>query len=221
MFTETLQPGRVSHAERAVYSTWNACARNIYRRPSSPSGVDDIRHEIRRWNAGDMIRLFVLGLLVAASGAARAQDAPSFSDYPAAAAFHGRNTAPLLVTKDARQFRTMIREGARQPPNFDGHYIAWTWGCGTDCESGAIIDAATGKVVMLPVVAGTPQDVADDDLHFAYRRDSSLFVMNGMIDEKPPMGSHYFVFDGVALKPLKIIPRAERRFDMPADGKPQ
>lgn len=156
-----------------------------------------------------------------ASGPVWADDAPNFADYPDAAAYHGRNAAPVLATKEARQFRTMIRNGARENPNFDGRYIVATWGCGTDCEMGAIIDAITGKVVSLPVVAGTPDGVADDDLHFAYRLDSRLLVMNGMIGEDPPMGSHYFTFDGNALKPVKTIVRPERRFDAPPDQKPQ
>jgi hypothetical protein len=157
--------------------------------------------------------------LLTASGPAWAEDAPDFANYPAAAAYHGRSAAPVLATKDARQFRTMIRDGAKGKPNFDGHYIVTTWGCGTDCELGAIIDAVTGKVVSLPVVAGTPQDVADDDLHFGYRLESRLIVMNGSIGEKPPMGSHYFEFDGTALKPVKTIIRPERRFDAPPEEK--
>jgi hypothetical protein len=170
-----------------------------------------------KFGIGMWIFPLALAALLAANGAAWAEDAPSFADYPGAPAYHGRNAAPLLSTKEARQFRTMIRDGASQKPNFDGHYIVSTWGCGTDCEMGAIIDAMTGKVVSLPVVAGTPQGVADDDLHFAYRLDSRLIVLNGMIREEPPMGSHYFEFDGNALKALKTIERPERRFDAPSD----
>jgi hypothetical protein len=173
---------------------------------------------VRAAKSGIGMWIFRLGLaaLLAASGIASAEDTPSFADYPGAPAYHGRNATPLLVTKEARQFRTMIRDGASQKPNFDGHYIVSTWGCGTDCETGAVIDAITGKVISLPVVAGTPQGVADDDLHFAYRLDSRLIVLNGMIREEPPMGSHYFEFDGNALKALKTIERPERRFDAPS-----
>ena len=167
------------------------------------------------------IRPIALAFLLSAGGAAWAGDTPDFADYPGAAVYHGRNAAPILATREDRQFRTMIRNGARGKPNFDGHYIVWTWGCGTDCEMGVIIDAITGKVVSLPVVAGTPQGVADDDLHFAYRLDSRMIVMNGMIREEPPMGSHYFEFDGTALKPVKTIERPERRFEAPSEGKPQ
>lgn len=168
-----------------------------------------------------MIRLIALAVLVSTSHLASAEDAPSFADYPGAPAYRGRNAAPVLATKEANQFRTMIRNGAREKPNFNGHYIVTIWGCGTDCAMGAIIDEITGKVVSLPVVAGTPEGVADDDAHFAYRLDSRLLVMNGMIREEPPMGSHYFTFDGNALTPVKTIVRLERRFDAPPGQKPQ
>jgi len=168
-----------------------------------------------------VMRSIALAILLSASNAAWAGDTLDFAEYPGAALYHGHNAVPILATEEARQFRTMIRNGAREKPNFDGHYIVSTWGCGTDCEMGAIIDAISGKVVSLPVVAGTPQGVADDDLHFAYRLNSRMIVMNGMIREAPPMGSHYFEFDGTALKPLKTIERAERRFEAPPDEKPQ
>jgi hypothetical protein len=46
-----------------------------------------------------------------------------------------------------------------------------------------------------------------------------MIVMNGMIGEEPPMGSHYFAFDGTRLRPLKTIVRPERRFGDPGEEK--
>ncbi len=156
-----------------------------------------------------------------AAQAAAPEEAPRFADHPAAAPFKGRNAAPVLATAETRRFRTMIRQGARQKPNFDGHYIVTTWGCGTDCEMGAIIDAISGKVIALPVVAGSPQDAHWDSTHFDYRSDSRLLVMNGMIGEEPPMGSHYFTFDGSKLTPLKTIVKPEKHWGSPPAEKPQ
>jgi hypothetical protein len=60
--------------------------------------------------------------ILAAVPAAQAQEQPpSFAHQPGAARFSGRNAAPVLATAEARRFRTMIRDGARQKPNFDGH----------------------------------------------------------------------------------------------------
>ena len=33
-----------------------------------------------------------------------------------------------------------------QPPNFAGHYVLATWGCGTQCTQVAIVDLKTGFV---------------------------------------------------------------------------
>jgi len=163
-----------------------------------------------RWH-WPMIRAAALAVALAVGQAAWAQGAPDFADYPGAAPFNGRNAAPILATRDARLFRTKIREGARESPNFDGRYIVATWGCGTDCETGAVIDAISGKVIWLPVVAGSPEDAgAEPAAHFHYRLDSCLLVMTGMIKEEPPMGTHYFVFDGAKLTPVKTIVKPER-----------
>jgi hypothetical protein len=168
-----------------------------------------------------MMRLAALAVIIAAGNAAAAQDAPSFADYPGAAAFHGRNAAPILATSDARHFRTTIRDGAQEKPNFDGHYIVTSWGCGTDCEMGAIIDAISGNVVSLPVVAGSPEGADAASTHFDYRLESRLLVMHGMIREAPPMGSHYFAFDGTKLTLVKTIVKPEKKRDAPPAEKAQ
>jgi len=160
-------------------------------------------------------------MLLPASLAAGADTAPSFADYPGGAAHNGANAAPLLTSAEARRFRTRIREGARERPDFDGHYIVATWGCGTDCEMGAIIDAMSGRVVMLPAVAGTPEGVDIEDGHFGYRLDSRLLVMNGMLGEQPPMGSHYFTFDGKRLSKVTTVVKPEKRWESEPAEKPQ
>lgn len=159
-----------------------------------------------------MIRVLVLVVALAASGAAWAQGAPAFADYPSAALFSGRNATPILATRDARLYRTMIRNAAREKPNFDGHFIVASWGCGTDCEMGAVIDAVSGKIISLPVVAGSPEEASAQSGHFDFRLDSRLLVMNGMIGEEPPMGSHYFEFDGAQLTPIKTIVKPEKHW---------
>lgn len=43
-------------------------------------------------------------------------------------------------------FRTVIEEATKNGPNFAGRYTIADWGCGTSCESVAVIDAETGAV---------------------------------------------------------------------------
>lgn len=163
-----------------------------------------------------------LPMILAAIPAAQAEEPPpSFADHPGAAHFNGRNAKPMPATAEARRFRTMIRDGARQKPNFDGHYIVTTWGCGSDCEMGAIIDAVSGKVISLPVVAGSPAGTKAGSSHFDYRLDSRLLVMRGMIREVPPMGAHYFTFDDNRLTAIRTIVKPEKHWDQPAAGAPQ
>jgi hypothetical protein len=55
--------------------------------------------------------------------------------------------APLeLVRPDERMFRTQLIRGAKERPNFAGHYRFVGWGCGSACAAGAFIDLQTGEV---------------------------------------------------------------------------
>lgn len=73
---------------------------------------------------------------------------PSFDHYPATERFCGR---PAAVDFDSmpgsRRFVTRIREGAASGPNFAGHLTLIGWGCGTACQSVAMVDARTGRIL--------------------------------------------------------------------------
>jgi ankyrin repeat protein len=73
--------------------------------------------------------------------------APRFEDFPVARIYKGAPARVDLSSNPlARAYRTRIREGARKGPNFAGHYTVVTWGCGSNCEVNAIVDAPTGLV---------------------------------------------------------------------------
>jgi len=120
---------------------------------------------------------------------------PDFNDYPATESFSG-NPAPVDLSSDsdARRFRTVLREGAQTGPNFAGKYTVVTWGCGTSCQSVAIIDAETGSVY-------TPGIVAEAGVK--YKLDSRLLVVNppGNTPGNRPdwMETSYYVWDGTEL----------------------
>ena len=93
-----------------------------------------------------MIRL---GMILPAWAATSPSSAPpSFADYPAPESFTG---VPAKVdfasNPEMRSFRTRLREGAAQGPNFSGELTVVSWGCGTACQSSAIVSARTGKIV--------------------------------------------------------------------------
>ncbi len=150
---------------------------------------------------------------------------PQFPDYPASKIHKGTNAKPVLDDPDKNNYRTRIREAAQQPPNFAGRYVITTWGCGTGCNRGAVVNVATGKVKMLPfsLVTGTG-DWCSDKTHyvggpdFGFELDSSLIVMTGKFEHDESTwhdpsdgksGFHYFVFDGSDFRYLKTIHETE------------
>lgn len=70
---------------------------------------------------------------------------------PQAAAPGGRAT--LRLSPDSRHwsFRSRIRDGYAQGPNFGANDTLVMWGCGSGCRGGVVIDGATGAVHDLPV----------------------------------------------------------------------
>jgi hypothetical protein len=150
-------------------------------------------------------------------------DAPRLTDYPAKP-YTGRNAAPDVRSDPrSRMYRTQLKNWAREKPNFAGHYILATWGCGTGCTQIAVIDAVTGKVFH-PSGARTNSivDVHDELLAdegssplrsdfgaLRYRADSRLLILIGMPEERPEnRGISYFVWENDRLKRIRFVPKA-------------
>lgn len=75
------------------------------------------------------------------------QSMPRFEAHPVTDTFTGTPAAvDLSSAEGARRFRTVLVDGAAQGPNFAGHYTFVQWGCGSPCQSFAIVDARTGRV---------------------------------------------------------------------------
>jgi hypothetical protein len=163
-----------------------------------------LRHYVRTGVAACLIAFAVAD--------ARAQDAPRFNDYPATQTYRGKSAQPKLTTKDARRFRTMLRQAAEGKANFAGHFIVAKWGCGTACVMGAIIDARSGAVTMLPFTLCCWRETYDDFQPFAYRLDSRLIVFLGQRNEEGENGYHAYVFDNGRLRFLRT---AETGGDFP------
>jgi hypothetical protein len=146
-----------------------------------------------------LICFLVMPLIAMAQG-----KIPQFKDYPAEAAYKGKN-APLKLTKDNRDYRTRLRAAAKEKPDFAGRYILTTWGCGTACLVGAVVDAKKGSVTFLPgaIYADSRQNIAYD-----YKLNSRLLIIYGTIDQKGFEGepkSHYFEFKNGKFRHIKSI----------------
>lgn len=97
---------------------------------------------------------------------ASACTSPSFDRYPAPAAARAPRkpaATPRLTSKEARLYRTVIRDEFAQPANFAGHYRVAIWGCGTDCRNFAIVDKDTGATYTMPGVKSISGVMGNDD----------------------------------------------------------
>lgn len=143
----------------------------------------------------------VVLLLSAPPALAQSTDA-LMAKYPAGAPFKGKPAAVNLAShKDARMFRTRLREAAPKGPNFAGHMTVVTWGCGTSCQAVALIDARNGRVYFGPTAS----------LGVKHRLDSRLLAVNPPEEVKKAYGDpppdwgtpEYYVWNGSRLAKIK------------------
>lgn len=132
--------------------------------------------------------------------------APSFTQYRVTQRYTGRPAAVNLNTPQARRFRTVLTNGARRGPNFAGQYTVVTWGCGTECQQVAIVDARTGRVYMTGITAS---------LGVKHQLNSRLLVVNPPeeIAQLSPeyarrISTRYYVWENNRLR--QISPTANR-----------
>jgi hypothetical protein len=150
-------------------------------------------------------------------------DAPRPGDYPAKP-YAGPNAVPdVHAHPRSRMYRTQLRGWSTEKPNFAGHYILATWGCGTGCTQIAVIDALSGKVFHPPgartnyaldvhgdllVDAGSSPRRADFGA-LRYSADSRLLVLFGTPESRAGnRGISYFVWENGGLKRIRFVPKA-------------
>ncbi|MHB1143708.1 MAG: S1C family serine protease [Thiobacillus sp.] len=148
-----------------------------------------------------------IGMLIALmtfnlSSAAKEVRSPDFKDYPAKATFSGSPAKVILDTQDAKQFRTRLRQAAKQPADFAGDNVLALWGCGTTCVFGAAVNLRTGHVVPLP---GSICCSGDEEERLQYHKGSRLLIAYGRINEGEPYGKHYYEFTGLEFRHIRTI----------------
>jgi hypothetical protein len=138
---------------------------------------------------------FAASVFGAVSSWARAESVPKFEDCPVAVETK-HTAAPRMLFMDAkaRHYGSIIREAAKGPINFAGHYVLATWGCGAGCVMAAAIDTNSGRVTSLPLtVSDWPLDITEP---LTYRADSCLLIAHGSRNESAEHGTYYYAFDG-------------------------
>lgn len=135
-------------------------------------------------------------LLLALSMIVLAQSGtPTFKQYAVKVENIKNARADLRSHENANTYRTNLRNAAKGGVNFAGRYIVASWGCGTNCSQGAIIDSSNGKVFFPGELAGitngfcevpevsdpvdSPKMADDMESPILYRADSRLLVLKG------------------------------------------
>ena len=151
------------------------------------------------------MRSFPLLLLVAWPTVACSSRLASYSDFPAAL-YKGRITPVRIVSHDDHEFRTMLRDASGQAPNFAGHYVLTSWGCGSPCIQTVAIDVRTGRTSWLPFTLCCWPTGVDDPRQF--RRDSRLLLLRGQRDETGPDATWDVLIDDWGFPLLGATPPA-------------
>ena len=125
------------------------------------------------------VSLIFLLTLMATNVAAQESRPPGFAEYAVSEKFGGSPAPAKIQGKWARLFRTRIRLGAQEGPNFAGHYTLVTWGCGSDCILFAIVDARSGRVYTPPSFAGISRVPSQEEDPLQFRIDSRLLIIAG------------------------------------------
>ena len=144
----------------------------------------------------------------------KGRDIPRFEAFSTAAI---PNLKPAEVDlkshQRAKQYRTKLREGAAEGPNFAGQFTVVGWGCGTSCIQWAIVDAKIGGVYFPPheiaSISTVHVDIAEGEPepHFyglRFRLDSTLLMILGAPNEDESReGILFYQWTGKSFKFLK------------------
>ena len=139
----------------------------------------------------------IISVIAIAEAAVAQRTAPAFGDYPVSDVYTGPNAQVRLATEADRTFRTRLRDASREKPNYAGHYVIATWGCGAECIHGAAIDVRTGEVIWWPAtICCSSHDMAANFEAVSFRLNSRLIVLTGLRNEKEgDDAAHYYIID--------------------------
>lgn len=133
-----------------------------------------------------------------------------YAEFATHEQFHGKPAPAIISGEEERSYRTMLREGAKQGPNFAGHYTIVQWGCGTECWQAAVVDAKTGRIYQLPSTTG-PRSYYFESTWLHFRRDSRLLIMctNCRLWADRECDQQYFVWNGETFMKIDRQPRRD------------
>lgn len=138
---------------------------------------------------------------VAAGGAHAA--ALRFEDYPVASVYTGEARLPDFAGRDRafRQYRTRIREGMGEGPDFAGEFSLIQIGCGTGCSRAFVASHRSGKVFEFP--RGGEENLL---MQFSRRLESRLLILQWGSYRDDACVIEYFEWTGGEARPLRRMP---------------
>lgn len=121
---------------------------------------------------------------------------PRFDSYPATLALISRpSEVDFNSHPEAKRYRTMLRNGQEEGPNFAGDMTVVSWGCGTACTTLALISVMDGKVADIQSGCGEP-DFSHQSRLLIWRSDNATEGCD----------TKYLLWDGEHLAPLPYTP---------------
>lgn len=132
---------------------------------------------------------------------------PRSENYAVHEKFIGTPAPVALSSAKDKRFRTVLRQQAKEGPNFAGHYTMVVVGCGMDSFFVAVVDAKTGLVYWPPfgcitLAGGFGIPLSEGKVKTqnpAFRIDSRLFLTVGIEDkedaELKDRAVQFWVFD--------------------------
>jgi hypothetical protein len=133
--------------------------------------------------------------------------APRFDAYPVIREEVANPKLDPTSNRIARKYRTVLRLGITEGPNFAGHYRLVHWGCGTSCAMFAVVNLKTGRVITpegFSAVGGVNfyadeflPNTESDGWGFRHKSDSKLLVVAGALlsENDSKDGAFYFVLN--------------------------
>jgi hypothetical protein len=150
------------------------------------------------WHACDVASSQENGAVAATSAATKVKR-PNASDFPIQSRFTGKTVLPDFKGRDRdfNNFRTRIREGMREGPNFAGRYTLIQIGCGTGCSFVIVANNQTGRPGSFP--RGGEDNLY---LNLEYSRDSRLVATQWLNYDVNKCFVEFFDFDGNTWKSI-------------------
>jgi hypothetical protein len=138
--------------------------------------------------------------------------APRFDAYPVIREKVANPRLDLTSNQVARKYRTVLRLGITEGPNFAGHYRLIHWGCGTSCAMFAVVNLKTGRVITPEGFWGVGgvnlyadeflPNTESDGWGFRHKGGSKLLIVAGTLlsDNDSKEGAFYFVLNDEKLQ---------------------